>query len=78
VPDWRLLAHSNYYIFNEKKSDWEYCKEFWGITEKMNFQRMVVFGMITGMNAYSCWIRAREITDLEEKQTLKIKYMGVA
>ena len=26
--------HTDYYIFNKRKSEWGYCKEFWGITKK--------------------------------------------
>jgi len=26
--------HTEHYIFNKKKSEWGYCKEFWGITKK--------------------------------------------
>lgn len=26
--------HTEHYIFNKKKSDWGYCKEFWGITKR--------------------------------------------
>ena len=26
--------HQSYYIFNKKKSEWGYCKEFWGINKK--------------------------------------------
>ena len=26
--------HIDYMLFNKKKSEWGYCKEFWGITKK--------------------------------------------
>ena len=26
--------HQSYYIFNKKKSEYGYCKEFWGIKKK--------------------------------------------
>ena len=26
--------HSDQYIFNKIKSEWGYCKEFWGISKK--------------------------------------------
>jgi len=26
--------HSDQYIFDKKKSEWGYCKEFWGISKK--------------------------------------------
>jgi len=26
--------HQSYYIFNKKKSEWGYCKEFWGINKR--------------------------------------------
>ncbi len=28
--------HLDYYIFNKKKSEWGYCKEFWGIHKRDN------------------------------------------
>ena len=26
--------HQSFYIFNKKKSEWGYCKEFWGINKR--------------------------------------------
>ena len=26
--------YTDFYIFNKKKSDWGYCKEFWGISKR--------------------------------------------
>jgi len=26
--------HTEHYIFNKKKSEWGYCKEFWGINKR--------------------------------------------
>ena len=28
--------HLDYYIFDKKKSEWGYCKEFWGIDKRDN------------------------------------------
>jgi len=28
--------HLDYYIFDKKKSEWGYCKEFWGINKRDN------------------------------------------
>ena len=28
--------HIDYKLFNKKKSEWGYCKEFWGINKKDN------------------------------------------
>ena len=28
--------HLDYYIFDKKKSEWGYCKEFWGIHKRDN------------------------------------------
>ena len=26
--------YMDYYVFDKKKSEWKYCKEFWGIKER--------------------------------------------
>jgi hypothetical protein len=61
-------SHNAYYIFNEKKSDWEYCKEFWGITDKDELSEGCFWDdyMMNAISVYS----EQEITE-EEKQTLK-------
>ena len=60
-------SHSAYYIFDEKKSDWEYCKEFWGITNKDELSEDCFWDddMMNAISVYS----QKEITE-EEKQTL--------
>lgn len=38
-------VHIDYMLFNKKKSEWGYCKEFWGITKKDELKENC-FGMI--------------------------------
>jgi hypothetical protein len=38
--------HIDYMLFNKKKSEWGYCKEFWGISKKDELKEKLVFGMI--------------------------------
>lgn len=68
-------CHSAYHIFNKKKTDWGYCKEFWGISKKeSDCLKSGCFWddhMMNAINVYS----EREITD-EEAATLR--RLGVA
>ena len=40
--------HTEHYIFNKKKSEWGYCKEFWGINKRDSncLKGTICFGMI--------------------------------
>ena len=61
--------HRAHYIFYEKKSEWEYCKEFWGITEKNVLDEITnSFWDDQGMNAIRVCSEL-EISD-EEARTL--------
>ena len=37
--------HRDFYLFKKKQSEYKYCKEFWGLTKKENYQKMF-FGII--------------------------------
>ena len=68
-------CHNAYYIFNKKKTDWGYCKEFWGISKKdSNCLKHSVFWDNEMMNAISVYSE-KEITE-EEASTLR--RLGVA
>jgi hypothetical protein len=68
-------SHSNYYIFNKKKSEWGYCKEFWGITKKdSSCLKDGCFWDNQGLNAIRVG-SAREISDLE---AITLNKLGVA
>ena len=66
-------CHNSWYIFDKKKSDWGYCKEFWGITNKDELSEDCFWDddMMNAISVYS----QKEITE-EEKQTLN--KLGVA
>ena len=63
-------SHSAYDIFKDKKSEWEYCKEFWGITKK-NILEDNVFWDDAGMNAINVYSET-EITDEEAATLIKL------
>ncbi len=60
--------HSDQYIFDNKKSEWGYCKEFWGISKKDELKKNVFWDdqMLNAISVYS----EQEITN-EQAKTLK-------
>jgi len=65
--------HQDYYIFNKKKSEWGYCKEFWGISKKDELKENVFWDnqMLNAISVYS-------ETELTNKQTETLQQLGVA
>ena len=65
-------VHIDYMLFNKKKSEWGYCKEFWGITKKDELKENCFWDdwMQNAISVYS----ETEITD---KQTKTLKELGV-
>jgi len=67
--------HQSYYIFNKKKSEWGYCKEFWGINKKDS----TCLGENTfwdnfSMNAISVYSE----TEITKEQADTLQQLGVA
>ena len=59
--------HLDYYIFDKKKSEWGYCKEFWGINKRdSSCLKDNMFWDNHMMNAISVHSE-REITNEEAK-----------
>ena len=60
--------HSDQYIFDKKKSEWRYCKEFWGISKKDELKENVFWDdqMLNAISVYS----EQEITN-EQAKTLQ-------
>jgi len=56
---------NSYYIFDKKKSDWGYCKHFWGLTKKNKLSDDVFWDdqMMNAISVSSC----KNITEQEEK-----------
>ena len=64
--------HQSYYIFNKKKSEWGYCKEFWSIKKKdSNCLSNNQFWDNEMMNAISVYSE-KEITNEETKILKKL------
>ena len=65
--------HQDYYIFNKKKSEWGYCKEFWGISKKDELKENVFWDnqMLNAISVYS-------ETELTNKQAKTLQQLGVA
>ena len=67
--------HTECYIFNKKKSEWGYCKEFWGINKRdSDCLKEGVFWDNQMLNAISVYSE----TDLTNKQTETLLQLGVA
>ena len=67
--------HQDYYIFDRKKSEWGYCKEFWGIAKKdSNCLKENTFWDNQMLNAISVYSE----TELTNKQTETLQRLGVA
>tara|TARA_Y200000002_G_C22610315_1_gene633498 strand:+ start:763 stop:1014 length:252 start_codon:yes stop_codon:yes gene_type:complete len=67
--------HQSYYIFNKKKSEWGYCKEFWGINKRDS----TCLGENTfwdnfSMNAISVYSE----TEITKEQADTLQQLGVA
>ena len=67
--------HQSYYIFNKKKSEWGYCKEFWGINKRDS----TCLGENTfwdnfSMNAISVYSE----TEITNEQADTLQQLGVA
>ena len=65
--------HQDSFIFNEKKTEWGYCKEFWGISKKDELKENCFWDdqMLNAIEVYS----ETEITNDEAK---KIQQLGLA
>ena len=67
--------HTECYIFNKKKSEWGYCKEFWGINKRdSDCLKEGVFWDNEMLNAISVYSE----TELTNKQTETLQQLGVA
>ena len=67
--------HQSHYIFPKKKSEWGYCKEFWGINKKdSNCLKENTFWDNQMLNAISVYSE----TELTNKQTETLQQLGVA
>ena len=62
--------HIDYMLFNKKKSEWGYCKEFWGISKKDELKENCFWDdwMQNAISVYS----ETEITDKQVK-TLRVR-----
>ena len=60
--------HIDYMLFNKKKSEWGYCKEFWGISKKDELKENVFWDdqMLNAISVHS----EQEITN-EQAKTLQ-------
>lgn len=65
--------HLDYYIFDKKKSEWGYCKEFWGINKK-DCLKDNVFWDNHMMNAISVYSE----TELTSQEADTLQKLGVA
>jgi hypothetical protein len=65
--------HMASYIFDKRKSEWGYCKEFWGISKKDELKENCFWDdeMLNAIEVYS----ETEITNDEAK---KIQQLGLA
>jgi len=66
--------HIDYHLFHKKKSEWGYCKEFWGISKKDN----------VGLKDLTFWddhmenaISVYSEIELTDEQTKTLKELGV-
>ena len=66
--------HQSFYIFNKKKSEWGYCKEFWGINKRdSSCLKENMFWDNEMMNAISVYAE----TEITNKQVKTLKELGV-
>ena len=65
--------HQDSFIFNEKKTEWGYCKEFWGINKKDELNKNIFWDnqMMNTIKVYS----ETEITNAQAKTLMEL---GVA
>jgi hypothetical protein len=67
--------HLDYYIFDKKKSEWGYCKEFWGIHKRDNgCLKENMFWDNSMMNAISVYSE----TELTQKEADTLQRLGIA
>ncbi len=67
--------HLDYYIFDKKKSDWGYCKEFWNIHKRdSGCLKDNMFWDNNMMNAISVYSE----TELTQKEADTLQRLGVA
>ena len=67
--------HQSYYIFNKKKSEWGYCKEFWNINKRdSSCLGENTFWDNFGMNAISVYSE----TKITNEQAKTLQQLGVA
>ena len=65
----------DYYIFNKKKSEWGYCKEFWSINKRdSSCLKKNMFWDNNMMNAIS----VDSETELSDAQAGTIQELGIA
>jgi len=66
--------HIDYYLFNKKKSEWGYCKEFWGIHKRdSNCLKDNAFWDNDMVNAISVYSE----TEIDDEQKKTLKQLGV-
>jgi hypothetical protein len=61
------------YIFDKRKTEWGYCKEFWGISKKDQLKENCFWDdwMLNAIEVYS----EKEITNDEAKQIQMFKWV---
>ena len=65
--------HTDSYIFDKKKSEWGYCKEFWGISKKDELKENCFWDNWM-MNA----IEVDSETEITDKEYETLTRLGVA
>ena len=66
--------HIDYKLFNKKKSEWGYCKEFWGIHKRdSNCLKDNAFWDNDMVNAISVYSE----TEIDDEQKKTLKQLGV-
>jgi len=65
--------HIDNYVFNKKKSEWGYCKEFWGISKKDELKENCFWDneMLNAISVYS-------ETEITNEQAKTLQELGVA
>ncbi len=67
--------HTDYYIFNRRKYEWGYCKEFWGISKRdSNYLKDGVFWNDEMNSAISVYSE----TEISQQEADLLKTLGVA
>ena len=65
--------HMASYIFDKRKSEWGYCKEFWGINKKDELNKNIFWDnqMMNAIKVYS-------ETEITNEQAKTLNELGVA